>query len=240
MEEQTLESVAVDNEGGSSLSFRGIYEVFFKPASFFKELKNNPKILIPYIVLFILTSVMMYVLSDLIVKMQLESPQLQERLQGGELPAQAKIVMKYSSIVIGTLSYTLGPLLIALLALFFGNFVMGGAAKYSQLLSVMIYGEILFVIGGLILSPLAIAKGSLIAGDLSLGILVANQGMESLTWLALSKISLFHIWEVIAVGIGLATIYEFPRNKGYVLSVLSVGLVSILHIGITAIFKLFS
>ena len=81
-----------------------------------------------------------------------------------------------------------------------------------------------------------VAKGSM-AISLSAAVLVASEGVDSFIYVALSKIDLFNIWEIIVVGIGLAAVYNIPRNKGYVLSVLSVGMLSILHIVFTAIGK---
>ena len=70
-------------------------------------------------------------------------------------------------------------------------------------------------------------------------VLVADQGMQSFWYTALSKISIFHIWEVIVVGIGLSIIYGISRNKGYLLSVLSVGMMAIIHVIITGIALMF-
>ena len=105
-----------------------------------------------------------------------------------------------------------------------------------EILSITLYGGVLFGICQLFLIPLIIAKGSM-AVTLSLGALVVDQGIQSLTFVALSKIGLFYIWEIIVVGIGLSIFYGESRNKGYVLSVLSVGMLSIMHILITAIFS---
>jgi hypothetical protein len=65
-------------------------------------------------------------------------------------------------------------------------------------------------------------------------VLVADKGPQSLIYTVLSKISVFHIWEVIVLGMGLAIMYNFPRNKGYVLSVITIGLIALVHIGFAA------
>ena len=129
-------------------------------------------------------------------------------------------------------------LIAALFAMFFGNFVMGGKARFKQILSVMIYGQFLFEIGTLIASFFIYSKGQMMA-PFSLAFLASGQGFQSLAFIALSKIDLFNIWDIIVVGIGLAAIYGFNRNKGYVLSVLSVGMLSILHVVFTALGRLF-
>ncbi|MFC1475139.1 YIP1 family protein [Candidatus Zixiibacteriota bacterium] len=211
------------------LALKGIYEVFYKPSELFQSLKDNPKILVPYIILVIILSIQMFLLSDLIVEMQLNSPEMQEQFQGQTPPPQVVNMMKYSVLIGGILAFTLLPLITAALALFFGNFVMGGQAKFSQLLSVMLYSGIIYMVGGLIVAPMMLAKGTMMV-SLSFAILAAGQGFESFAYTALSKIGLFYIWEFIVAGIGLSIIYNFKRNKGYILSVLSVGLMSIIHV----------
>ena len=234
-ENQELEVVV---KPSSSYSLKGIVEVFYAPSELFKKVKDNPKILVPYIVLICASLLAGYLLSDLILKMQLESPEFQERMQGQPVTENIKSILRITALVGMVISMSLVPLITAGLALFFGNFVMGGKATFKQLLSVMLYSEVLFMVGGLFIIPMALAKGSLTAG-ISLGFLAADQGVQSVAFVALSKISLFHIWEIIASGIGLSIIYEFTRNKGYILAVLSIGLLSIIHIGTAALGAMF-
>ena len=231
--ESTNNNVVEIKAEPKGLALKGIFEVFYKPAEFFQSLKDHPKILVPYIVLVIILSIQMLLLTDLIVEMQLNSPEMQEQFQG-QAPEQVVNMLKYTVPIGGIIAFTLIPLITAALAMFFGNFVMGGQAKYSQLLSVMLYGNIIFMVGGLIVAPMMLAKGSMMV-SLSFAILVAEQGIESFAYTALSKIGLFYIWEFIVIGIGLSIVYNFNRNKGYVLSVLSVGLLSIIHVIFTLV-----
>ncbi len=238
MEQQSISAEALPQTATPVSSVSGLYEVFFSPASWFEKLRSNPKVLIPYIVLAIFTAVVFFVAGDLIVKMQMESPQMQEQLQGQPMPAQAAKIMWYSTVVGGTIALLLAPLLAAALALFWGNVVFAGKASFKSLLSVMLYGELIYAVGNLIVLPMVLAKDSLAVG-LNLGILVAERGLQDPLFVALSKIDLFVIWEIIAIGIGLSIIYGFPRNKGYKLSVLSMGLLTILGVAGAAIGSMF-
>ena len=233
MENQNQElEVAVNTN--SPYSLKGIVEVFYAPSELFKRVKDNPKILVPYIVLMCTSLLVGLLLSDLILQVQLASPEFQANLQGQEVTEGMIQILKVTAIIGMVISMALVPLITAGLALFFGNFVMGGKATYKQMLSTMLYCEVLFMVGELLLIPMVLAKGSLTAG-ISLGFLAADQGVQSLAFVALSKISLFHIWEIVVAGIGLSTIYGFTRNKGYILAVLSLGLLSMIHIGVTAL-----
>ena len=101
----------------------------------------------------------------------------------------------------------------------------------------MLYGEIIFGVGMFALLPMILAKKSILV-SYSLAVLASGKGPDNLLYLALSKIDLFLIWEIVAIGIGLSVLYKAARNKGFALSVLSMGLISILHVVVTAVAKL--
>ncbi len=229
MEQTNSAGMITPQQSVQGLSFKGIFQVFTQPTAFFDQLKNDPKILIPYILLAIIFAVVAFLIGDLIVQMQLDSPQMEQQLQGQPVTEQMKQMMKVSSSIALVLGLLLAPLCAAALALLVGNFFMGLKAGFKQVLSVMLYANIIYGLGMLVLAPMMVAKGSMVI-SLSAAVLVASHGIESLPYVALGKIDLFIIWEIIIAGIGLAAVYNVPRNKGYVLSVLSVGALSILHI----------
>jgi len=228
----TLATKPPAKSGG--LSFKGLIEVFYKPSAFFEGLKDNPKILIPYLVLFVLIFLFMWLAGDLLYEMQMKSPQMQERLQGQDLPSNMENIIRWNIIGGGTIAFLLTPLLAASLALFWGNFVFAGKARFKQLLSVMLYAEILFAVGNFVDLPLMLAKQSVMAG-LSLGVLASSLGPESPLFVLLSKFSVFLIWEIVVIGIALSIIYKVSRNKGVIMAVLSMGMLSIIHVIWTAI-----
>jgi len=213
----------------SNLGLKGIVEVFYQPSKLFERLKNDPKLLVPWLFFFLLIFSFIYLVSDLIVEMQMEVMREKAADQGlgtENIPPAAMI--KWSTIILGPLAFMLAPLIAAALALFFGNVVMEGRAKFKQLLSVMLYGEIVYVLGSLMLAPLMLAKGSMKV-SISLAAILQNSQVQDPLYVALSKFGAFYIWEIIVIGIGLSIIYGFSRNKGYTLAVLSMGLISITH-----------
>ncbi len=223
----------------SGLSFRGLVEVFYKPTEFFKNLIDNPKVLVPYIVYGVLMALFLYCTRDLVWDMVSATPKFQERLQNSPItPEQMKVFFAYQYVGVGTLAMLLGPLLAALLGLFWGNFVFAGKARFKQLLSVMLYGEVIYAVGAVANLALILPRENLMA-NLSLGVLAASQGADSVLYAILSKFSIFLIWEIVAIGSGLSALYNVKRGHGYRLSLLSVGLLSLISIVMTAIGKLF-
>ena len=237
MDQSNVSGNVVQQTSTPGLSYRGLYEIFFQPVTFFEKLKGTPKVLIPYLVFAVLIVTFFWFAQDLIYEMQVQSEQFQEQMQGQTITPDVERVMKISSVVFGSLTICLSPLLAVLFALFWGNFVYAGKASFKTLLSVMVYSELIYAVGIIVLLPLMLAKGSILV-SLSLGVLVANAGPENLLFLILSKVDVFIIWEIIVVGIGLSIVYGLQRNRGYLLSVLSMGMISILHVVFTAIGKL--
>ncbi len=242
MEEDTVEQAGFEQavpirEKESGLSLKGLAEVLYKPAEFFSRLKNDPKVLIPYLVLGVVVIAFFLLASDLIVKISMESKSFQDRMQGQTVTPQVEKFMWYNIVIFGSLAYLLSPLLIAGLAYFWGSFVMAGKARYKQILSVTLYCEFIWALGMLLAVPFMLMKGSAMF-SFSLAILAAQSGPESLLYVALSKINLFLIWEIIVAGIGFSILFDMPRNKGYWISVLSVGLISFVQVAWTAISQL--
>jgi hypothetical protein len=212
-----------------SLAWRAIIQVFYKPTKIFAELKENPRVLVPYVLLGLLMFGFVYLTSDLIYQMQMDNPEVRERLGETELTPQMVQGMKVWIIFGGTAAVLIGPLLYSLIAQFWGNFVFAGKASFKQILSVVLYGEVLFFLGQWLLMPLIIAKQSLFVG-FHLGVFMPIKDPTNMAYMGMTKIGLFNIWELIAVGIGLAIVYTFPRNKGILMAVLSIGLLSVLQV----------
>lgn len=232
----STEPVAVESTAAvdRTLAWRAIIQVFYKPSQIFAELKENPRILVPYVLLGLLMFGFVYLTSDLIFKLQMDNPAVREKLGEQQLTPQMIQGMKVWIIFGGTAAVLIGPLLYSLIAQFWGNFVFAGKASFKQILSVVLYGEVLFFLGQWLLMPLIIAKQSLFVG-FHLGVFMPVKDPTSMGYVAMTKIGLFNIWELIAVGIGLAIVYTFPRNKGILIAVLSIGLLSVLQVLMTGI-----
>ncbi|HVP07756.1 MAG TPA: YIP1 family protein, partial [Candidatus Acidoferrum sp.] len=219
------------------LSFRGLYEVFAKPTKFFAELAARPKILVPLIVLAVILLVMLFATRDLIYQSQVTSPQFQAQLQGRAITPEMEAQFKSRIVEFGAVTILLCSLIAALFALFWGNFVFAGKAGFKQLWSVMLYGEIVWGVGVLIGVPIHLARQNLVA-PFSLGILAASKGLDSVLYVILARFDIFIIWEIIVIGIGLSAVYGLTRGRGLRLSLLSMGMCSVLLILFTIIGKL--
>lgn len=213
-------------------SFRGLIDVFLRPSELFQRVKERPTILVPFLAYLLIMGLFFYFTLDIIVDEQMNSPQFKAQMaqQGQQMSEESlRNVMKISTVGFGVPAMALIPIIAAALALFWGNFVWAGKASFRQLMSVMCYAGMIHALAALALLPLIIAKKSMLV-TYSLGSLVPDKMDNMILFTALSKIDIFTIWEVIVAGIGLSIIYSFSRNKGLLISVLSMGMLSILHV----------
>jgi len=237
MEENQVAATTKGSDSGLSVS--GLWQVFTGPVAFFERLKKKPKVIVPWIALVIVAFIVVWFTWEYGARLQIEM--MEGYVERGFVPpSQVPTLesLRVQSIVGGLVFCILPSLLAALLAKLFGGFIMGGKASFKQVFSVMIYGEFLFWVGQLVKVPLIIAKDSLNV-TFSLAVLVSGRGPTDPLWVALDKIGVFYIWEWAVIGIGLAAIYGFTRNKGYVLAVLSMGLLSLFHILATFVQNMF-
>jgi hypothetical protein len=242
MPETNLDASLAVKPEDRSLSVRGLWEVFLKPTEFFKQLAERPKILVPYILIGIMAAVFFVLTADMIFEMQWQNPQFQERISQspGMTKEQMRGIVSISTISFGTIAMLIAPLIIAGLAMFWGNFVFAGRSSFRQILSVTLYGEVLYVFGGMILLlPLIFAKGE-IGVSFSLAAMVAQLGMEHPLYVALSKLSIFHIWEIVVLGIGFSACLGISTKKGYLTAILSAGLLSAIHVIFAVVQKMMS
>jgi len=226
MDESTPLPVTESQPPDKGLSIRGLWQVFYEPTEFFAKIKDNPKVLVGWIVGVLLIVAFIFGSSDIMTGYQLE----QMRASGQNIPDNFSVIyIKVASIIFGGLAFAILPLIYAGIAMFWGNFVFGGQASYKQLLSVSIYAMLIYCFGALLHLPMVLAKDSLMV-SYSPAILVASQGMESVIYTALSKFGIFNIWEYFAFSIGVGTVYGFKNKNGYIIGLLTIGLISGLHV----------
>lgn len=221
------------------LGFKGLLEVFVNPSGLFAKVKEDPKVLVPYLAVVLAAAGFMFIVLDYIIQAQMQTEQMQKMMERGLTREQAAGMMRVTVPLFGSTALALGPLIIGALALFWGNFVFAGKSNFKTILSVVLFGEFLFILASWVHIPLIIAKDSM-AVSLSLAALLPEANLESPLYVLLSKISVFHIWEIFVLGIGFSIIFDFSRNKGMWVSVLSMGLLSMLHVLVTAIGSMFA
>jgi hypothetical protein len=202
-----------------------LLRVFAAPGKFFEQLRDHPRVIVPYIALIAVGMAGVYATVDLLAQEIGPDP-------AGRIPSIEE--SKRLILTRAPIGFALIPLVVAGSLAFWGNLVFGGKATFKQILSVSLYSELVFAVVLMFQLFTAAAKGSLEV-SFSLGMLAMDQGMDSIPFVALSKISLQHLWQVVVLGIAAAHLYQIDRNKGYRISVLTIGTTALVHIATKAI-----
>jgi len=225
-----------------NFSLAGLFQVLVSPADFFDRLRHHPKVLVPLIAILVVSILSATLSLGLLTEQeyvemmdyQVISDQYAQERADQNLTQQEHIDQQTQQrYFILAAVRIVAPLVIAALAMLIGNFIMGGQAKFKQIFSLVLYTEFIFVVGFLITSLLIFVKGSGLV-NLSPALLVRDLGITSPTYVALSQLSVFHIWQAIALGIGANKIFEFKGNKGYLVAVISMGIVALIVISAAA------
>lgn len=197
-----------------------IGQLFFSPGKLFESFREQAPwggtLLTASLAILAMQVVAMYVLisdqafADYIKQSLIEA--------GAQLPPDAQLLqMAKMNKMIGVIA---GPILTSLMAFFSAlvvwlmfSVVGGGNARYGQYLAVIVHCLFISLLGAIVLLPMQVSTGQLEL-NLSLALLLDEPNKMSFLFRALDKLSVFTIWSMIAIGIGVAAI---NRKKGWAL-----------------------
>lgn len=187
----------------SSMSMpRRFWGVVVEPVKTFKEIREDPRAVMPIIVVLAINLLLAIWLLPQIKELTEETLKQTPNMTS----EQIKAVLKWTGIstIIGAI---VGPPLIwlvqaALLALF--NQFSLGAAKFKQLFAVAFYAWIPAFLGGLIKSILMAVMGGkqAMAFSTSLALLLPRNTDSGFWFMLLSKFDVFGIWSLILLVLG--------------------------------------
>jgi hypothetical protein len=118
------------------------------------------------------------------------------------LPTMRYITLASTVVLVPIITFALAGVLLAVF-----NAVVGGDARYRQVLAVLTHAGAISIIGTLFTTPLNYARESL-SSSTNLGVFLPFLDEGSLPARFLGMIDLFLIWWVVVLGIGLAVLYK--------------------------------
>ncbi|HPG39720.1 MAG TPA: YIP1 family protein [bacterium] len=195
-----------------------IIGVFVSPAATFNAIAAKPKWLVPGIILIIISLGTTYLLSPIISVEQRQKAVEQmekrgmEQEQIDEAMAKSEQIMKISLYPTVVISSIIMFVLTAAIWLFFGNVVLGGKAKFEQLLGVVVYRAFIPTVGMLIKAPLMISQKTMNI-HFSLATFMPDSAKDTFLYKVLAQFELFNIWAIIALCIGIAVCAKLPTKK---------------------------
>jgi hypothetical protein len=201
--------------------------IFTGPTKVFQYLKAKPDIWTPVIIAVIISLFTSFLVYDIAINDQIVSYEKNDKLPDEqkeriieELEASKEGPRKiiYTT-VFPVLAVFLIFVLVSAIFLFIGNVLLGGKARFKQVLSAYGYSYlILALLATIVKLPLWLSKQTMKI-DFSPAVFMAKSASESALNTFVSSLDLFNIWFVLVFGLGFAVIYGFSKLKG-LLSVL--------------------
>jgi hypothetical protein len=109
------------------------------------------------------------------------------------------------------------------LVYFFCSIILGGDSSYTRVLSVVTYSSFIPTLGAVLKTPLILAKNSADV-QTSLAVLMPGGQLTRISYILLSSLDVFSIWQVVLIGLGVTILYKFSMLKGLVAAFLGWGI----------------
>ncbi len=201
-----------------------IVGIFTGPAQVFKYLRVKPDFLVPLLLAIFISAGSGFLFYDILVDEEI-IPKI-EQIEGIAEEQMGESLdwfeqSKTSSwrliipLAVGLVVTLLIFVIITLVFWFIGNVLLGGRAKFKQILSIVSYSYLIIILETIVKIPLIYSKQTLQI-DMSPGILIDITEMSPFLSNFIGIFNIFHIWFLVVFGIGFSIIYGFSKLKGLV------------------------
>jgi hypothetical protein len=197
--------------------------VFTKPTELFNYLRVKPEYWAPFLIAIVLSIITTYLTYDLQVDATIERIENSERfsdeqkdiyldgIEEGRYGARRYL----STFVFAPLGLAVLYLVASALFLFVGNIVLGGKAKYVQVLSVFSYTFLILMITGLVLKLPFMLINQSIDFNTSLSLFLPAAAKDTSIYRLFSAFDIFTLWFLAVFAIGFSIIYRFSQLKSF-------------------------
>ena len=198
--------------------FGKIIGVFTSPGNAFQAIAAKPQWLPALLISLVITMGNMFFMQPVMLKEQAIKTQekMQERNMDQDQIDQtlektqkiAKIAMYPTTII--------GVFIMVLIAggiwLFVSNTILGGEAKYKQMLGVIAFSGFIPLLGSIIKTPIMIAQQTTNV-HFSLATFMSDELVDTFLYKFLAQIEFFTIWSLIVTCIGIAVVAKLSVKK---------------------------
>ncbi|MBU0528669.1 YIP1 family protein [bacterium] len=211
-----------------------VINLYTAPSKVFETVKDFAwkKAIVPLLILAVLGVVSFWAIQDLVTGVQydaaIERIENSSRIaddQKEEIIAKMEEKMEGAQITSWVASMLGGPVTVffmALIALLVGNTIMGGGAKYGQLVNITAWAYMINILESIVKIPLMLNKWSLEVYT-GLGVLGIGEKGSFINSL-LASIDIFAIWRIVLIAIGMGIIYN-KKARPYLIAMLVTWLV---------------
>lgn len=225
--DQILQSITEkpEEKPAEELNFlQRVIGIFTNPERVFQYLRVKPDYILPLLLAVILTTVSSPFIYDIAINDQIANIE-----KNDSIPDDRKelIIDQISTsqegsrkiiymLVVPPISVLILYALISGIFLFIGNIILGGKARFVQLLSIYSYSYLIVMLLGMIIKiPLILARQTTQI-NLSPAVFFSPEQVGQAIFNFIQSFDIFNIWFIVVFGIGFAVIYAFSKPKGII------------------------
>ena len=193
--------------------FERIIGIFVSPEPTMQDIAARPSWLLPLLLVTVVSTAGTYFLKDVIVQQEIEK--MHQKNMTEEQIQQAMPFMDMMGIIAPSTVLVFTPvfyLIIAGVAMFIGNVILGGESKFSTIFAVTCWSGLITVLSQMINIPVMANRQSMESAT-SLGSFFASEENKTFFYHLFSQVDLFMLWWVAVLGFGVAAAYKFSTKK---------------------------
>jgi hypothetical protein len=220
---------SVSNETKADSVGSMLVNIFLSPMRVFGSIKAKPTWIIPFVIFLLATAATSYVAAPLAMEMQKQEMMTSDKYtpEQRELAAQQMQTYKGLGVAIGVFGGLIGAaimvFLMAAVILFMGTVVLGGSARFMELVALVCFTGMISVLGMLVKTPLMAMKQTMDVRT-SLAVLLPGSDIKSVAYTLLNTFTdVFFVWGIILVIAGVAVIYNFTKGRAAIAVLIPVG-----------------
>ncbi len=215
--------------------------LFWEPSLLFKELKEKPTWLLPFIIICVVSIIFAFIMQP--VQTQLMILNIPEDSVASMIEQTNKFKLVGFSLIP---LFTILKLAIVSGLLLLGTYIVTDKLKFKQIFSVVCWSNIILLLGGILNVFILYLKGVDTINDptdmatVGLNIFFNTKSLGVALNALLSEISVFSIWYIVLITIGLMIVGELSKGKAIFVSVF-IWLITVgFKVGLTAFGNQFS
>jgi hypothetical protein len=225
--DQILQSITEkpEEKPAEELNFlQRVTGIFTNPERVFRYLRAKPDFILPLLLAAILTMISSAFIYDIAINDQIAMiekndniPDDRKELMIDQISGNQQGIQKMLFMfVVPPISIIVLYALISAIFLFIGNIILGGKARFVQLLSIYSYSYLIVMLLGMIVKvPLILARQTTQV-NLSPAVFFSPEQLGQSIFNFIESFDMFNIWFIIVFGIGFAVIYAFSKPKGII------------------------
>jgi hypothetical protein len=216
-EETSMENQQVSAQGDSLLGT--LVNIFVSPREAYEAIDRRPRWVLPLVLVVIAAMVA----AIFITPMAMEEGMAKQRdkliEQRGMSPEEADRALavgakigRITGPVMAPVGAVVAIVVVALVLLFLGNIVLGGASNFKKVFAMYTWTSLIGVLATIVKTPLMLSRGT-VNVQTSLAAFLDPEQKGTFLYQLLARTDVFSLWELVLVCIGMAVVYRFTTKK---------------------------